>query len=191
MGGIASGADVRIAGLKVGSVTGLAIDPKSYQAVATFTVQPDIKLSADSSATIATGGLLGGNFISLATGGDDKMLADGGTITVTQSAVNLEDLLGKFIFNVGNLAEASQKQMDALKKAAAQWSVTDEVLWPGVDGAPVSCREKLRTLAENHDELRQVMQDTFEDALLMGVDEAAMRQILMQTVAQLRSPKRV
>ncbi|WP_158743213.1 outer membrane lipid asymmetry maintenance protein MlaD [Acidisphaera sp. L21] len=116
VGGISSGADVRIAGLKVGSVTNLQIDPKSYQAVATFTVQSDIKLSSDSSATIATGGLLGGNFISLATGGDEKMLADGGTITVTQSAVNLEDLLGKFIFNVGNLAEAAQKQMDTLKK---------------------------------------------------------------------------
>ena len=66
----------------------------------------------------------------------------------------------------------------------------DEMLWPGVDGTPVSCREKLRTLAENHEELRQVMQDAFEDALLMGVDEAAMRGILTQTVAQLRSPKR-
>lgn len=115
VGGIATGSDVRVAGLKVGSVTGLAIDPRSYQALATFTVQSDIKLSADSSATIATGGLLGGNFISLATGGDDKMLPDGGTITVTQSAVNLEDLLGKFIFNVGNLSEVAQKQMDTLK----------------------------------------------------------------------------
>ncbi len=116
VGGISNGADVRIAGLKVGSVTGLAIDPKSYQAVATFTVQSDIKLSADSSATIATGGLLGGNFVSLATGGDEKMLGNGGIITITQSAVNLEDLLGKFIFNVGNLADASQKQMEALKR---------------------------------------------------------------------------
>ena len=78
-------------------------------------MQSDIKLSSDSSATIATGGLLGGNFISLATGGDDKTLPDGGTITVTQSAVNLEDLLGKFIFNVGNLSEVAQKQMDTLK----------------------------------------------------------------------------
>ena len=115
VGGISSGADVRIAGFKVGSVTGMAIDPKTYQAVATFTVQSDIKMSTDSSATIATGGLLGGNFISLAPGGDEKMLGDGGVITVTQSAVNLEDLLGKFIFNVGNLADASQKQMQALK----------------------------------------------------------------------------
>ena len=117
IGGISSGADVRIAGLKVGSVTGLSIDPKSYQAVATFTVQSDIKLSDDSSATVATGGLLGGNFISLAPGGDEKVLANGGTITITQSAVNLEDLLGKFIFNVGSLADASQKQMDLMKKS--------------------------------------------------------------------------
>jgi phospholipid/cholesterol/gamma-HCH transport system substrate-binding protein len=116
IGGITTGADVRIAGLKVGSVTGLTLDPKTYQAVATFTVQSDVKLSEDSSATIATGGLLGGNFVSLAPGGDTKMLADGGTITITQSAVNLEDLLGKFIFNVGNLATAAQTQMDALKK---------------------------------------------------------------------------
>ncbi len=47
----------------------------------------------------------------MAPGGNDKTLADGGTITVTQSAVDLEDLLGKFIFNVGALADASQKQL--------------------------------------------------------------------------------
>ncbi len=62
--------------------------------------------------------------------------------------------------------------------------------WPQADGSPVSCREKLRTLAENHDELAQVMQDAFEDAVLMGVDETAMRGILSGMVAQLRSPKR-
>ena len=111
IGGITLGADVRVAGLKVGSVTALDIDPKTYQARATFTVRDDLKMSTDSSASIATGGLLGGNFLSLAPGGDTKMLTDGGVITVTQSAVNLEDLLGKFIFNVGNLADASQKQL--------------------------------------------------------------------------------
>ena len=115
VGGITTGADVRVAGLKVGSVTGLKIDPKTYQAVVTFTVQSDIRLSGDSSATIATGGLLSSNFVSLSTGGDDKALKDGDTITITQSAVNLEDLLGKFIFNVGNLADAAQKQMNTLK----------------------------------------------------------------------------
>ncbi len=63
-------------------------------------------------------------------------------------------------------------------------------LWPQPDGAPVSCREKLKTLAENHAELAQIMQDAFEDAVLIGVDETAMRAILIEMVAALESPKR-
>ena len=63
-------------------------------------------------------------------------------------------------------------------------------IWPQPDGTAVSCREKLRTLAENHEELAQVMQDAFEDAVLMGVDEAAMRAILADMVTALVSPKR-
>ena len=62
--------------------------------------------------------------------------------------------------------------------------------WPQPDGAPVSCREKLRTLTENHAELAEMMQDAFEDAVLMGVDEAAMRAILADMVRMLESPKR-
>ena len=62
--------------------------------------------------------------------------------------------------------------------------------WPGADGNPVSCREKLKVLAENHAEIAQVMRDAFEDAVLMGVDEAAMRRILTELVAALPSPKR-
>ncbi len=62
--------------------------------------------------------------------------------------------------------------------------------WPGADGSPVSCREKLRTLEENHREAAQVLQDAFEDAVLMGIDEAAMRAILMDMVAGLRGPRR-
>ena len=61
---------------------------------------------------------------------------------------------------------------------------------PGADGSPVSCREKLVQLAENHAEARQVLQDAFEDAVLMGVDEDAMRQIMADLVAGLRSPRR-
>ncbi len=62
--------------------------------------------------------------------------------------------------------------------------------WPQPDGSPVSCREKLKTLAENHAELAQMMQDAFEDAVLMGVDEAAMRGILAAMSQALVSPKR-
>lgn len=63
------------------------------------------------------------------------------------------------------------------------------VRWPGADGNPVSCREKLRMLEENHAEAAQVLQDAFEDAILMGVDEQAMREIMAGLVAGLRSPK--
>jgi hypothetical protein len=62
--------------------------------------------------------------------------------------------------------------------------------WPGADGQPISCREKLKMLAENHEEAAQVLRDTFEDAVLMGVDEAAMRRLLTDLVAALPSPKR-
>lgn len=62
--------------------------------------------------------------------------------------------------------------------------------WPGLDGNAVGCREKLRVLAENHAELAQVMQDAFEDAVLMGVDEQAMREVLIGMVQGLESPKR-
>jgi len=60
--------------------------------------------------------------------------------------------------------------------------------WPQPDGTPVSCREKLKVLAENHAELAQMMQDAYEDALLMGVDPQAMRDILAAMIANLRKP---
>jgi hypothetical protein len=68
-------------------------------------------------------------------------------------------------------------------------SLDPPAVWPGADGAPVSCREKLKMLAENHAEAVQVLRDVFEDAVLMGVDEAAMRKILTDLVAALPSPK--
>ena len=64
------------------------------------------------------------------------------------------------------------------------------ITWPGTDGYPIACREKLKTLNENHREAAEVLQDAFEDAVLMGVDEAGMRAIMAEMVAGLRSPKR-
>lgn len=111
IGSLAIGSDVRIAGVKVGSIVDTAYDPKSYRAKVDFTVAPDVRLPTDSSAQISSAGLLGGASLSLVPGGADAMLAEGQAIGITQSAASLEDLLGKFIFNVGNLADASQKQL--------------------------------------------------------------------------------
>lgn len=119
IGVVGAGADVRIGGVKVGSVTGTSIDPQTFQAIVSFTVQGNLKLPTDSSATISSGGLLGGGFVSVTPGGADQMLADGGTVTITQSASNLEDLLGKFIFNVGSLADATQKSLRERQSEAA------------------------------------------------------------------------
>jgi len=63
-------------------------------------------------------------------------------------------------------------------------------LWPGADGQPISCREKVKQLVGNHAEAAQFLADALEDAVLMGVDETAMRTILTEMVTSLPSPKR-
>ena len=107
--GLAVGADVRVAGVKVGSVMSARVDPQSFQAEVNFTVQNTVKLPADTSAEVTSDGLLGGKYLSLVPGGDEKTLAAGGTVTITQSAISLEQLLGKFIFSVSNLASEQKK----------------------------------------------------------------------------------
>jgi len=109
--GVSVGSDVRLAGVKVGSVTATGVDPKTYQAQVTFSVMSSLRLPVDSSAEIASDSILGGKVLSLVPGGDEKMLADGGEVTITQSAVSLEQLLGKFIFNVGDLSSNVQKML--------------------------------------------------------------------------------
>ena len=105
--GLSVGTDVRIAGVKVGSIRAISLDPKTYLAEVVFSVQKDVALSTDTSATVSTDGLLGGKYLALATGGEDKMLQPGGTVTITQGSINLETLIGKYIFpsvgkNAGN-----------------------------------------------------------------------------------------
>ena len=102
--GLNVGADVRIAGVKVGSISGETIDPRTYQAIVDFSVRDDVKIPKDSSAEITSESLLGGKYLSLSPGGDEAMLQPGQTITITQSSVSLEALLGKFIFSASSLA---------------------------------------------------------------------------------------
>lgn len=101
--GLNVGADVRLAGVKVGSVTSARVDPQTFQAEVTFTVQNAVKLPRNSSTEITSDGLLGGKYLSISPGGDEKTLGAGGTVTITQSSVNLEQLLGKFVFSMANL----------------------------------------------------------------------------------------
>jgi phospholipid/cholesterol/gamma-HCH transport system substrate-binding protein len=105
--GLNPGADVRIAGVKVGSVLDMRVDPKSFLAEVTLSVGDQIHLPKDSSAEITSESLLGGKFLNLSPGGDAKEIPPGGTITITQSSISLEQLLGKFIFSATSMGSKS------------------------------------------------------------------------------------
>jgi phospholipid/cholesterol/gamma-HCH transport system substrate-binding protein len=112
--GLAVGSDVRLAGVKMGSVTSARVDPQTFQAEVVFTVQNAVKLPRDSSAEVTSDGLLGGKYLSLVPGGDEQTLAAGSAVTITQSSISLEQLLGKFIFSVSSLS-GQQKGSEAPK----------------------------------------------------------------------------
>ncbi len=104
--GLNNGADVRIAGVKVGAVTSQRINPESFQAEVTLSVDRSLRLPTDTSAEITSEGLLGGKYVSLVPGGAERFLANGARITETQGSVSLESLLGRFIFSVTQMNSA-------------------------------------------------------------------------------------
>lgn len=99
IGGLKPRAPVRSAGVTVGRVTSIKLDPKTYQGLVTLEVDREVQFPKDSSARILTSGLLGDQYIGLEAGGEDKNLAPGDTIKQTQSAVVLESLISQFLFN--------------------------------------------------------------------------------------------
>ena len=105
--GISVGSDVRVSGLKVGTVTAQKLDPVTFQAIVRFNVDAAVHLPLDSSAAITSEGLLGGSFVSLIPGGDSEMLAPGDEITDTQGATDLMGLIGSAINRSGSDAPAS------------------------------------------------------------------------------------
>ena len=97
--GITSGSEVRLSGIKIGSVTNTALDQKTYQAVLTLAVDQKYNLPTDSSAQISSEGLIGGKYLSLTAGSEENFLKNGDEIKYTQSPVNIETLIGKMIYN--------------------------------------------------------------------------------------------
>lgn len=98
--GLDSGSAVRISGVKVGQVVGIALDPKTYRAVVSMNINEGVKIPKDTAAVVASEGLLGGKFMSLAPGGDEEMMKAGDEIAMTQSTPGLEQLLGQVIFSL-------------------------------------------------------------------------------------------
>lgn len=99
LGGLKVRAPVKSSGVVVGRVSGVSFDNATYRAVVTLSLEKQYEFPADSSASILTSGLLGEQYIGITPGGDEKMLAQDGTIQYTQSAVVLEELISKFLYS--------------------------------------------------------------------------------------------
>ncbi|NNU80668.1 outer membrane lipid asymmetry maintenance protein MlaD [Halovulum dunhuangense] len=97
--GVSVGTDVRMAGVKIGSVTGLNLNPDTYRADLVFTVDDGIMVPDDSDVKIASEGLLGGSYVELTPGGSEFMLAEGDEILLTQSSVSFLNLMMRFVTN--------------------------------------------------------------------------------------------
>lgn len=110
IGGLKVRAPVRSAGVTVGRVAAITFDNQSFQGIVTMELEQKFQFPKDTSAKILTAGLLGDQYIGLEPGGDDKNLAQGDTVQMTQSAVVLENLIGQFLYN-----KAAEGSADAKK----------------------------------------------------------------------------
>lgn len=99
IGGLKPKASIKSAGVLVGRVTDISLDMERYEAKVVMSLDKRYQFSSDTSAKILTSGLLGEQYIGLEVGGDEVMLKDGDELKMTQSAVVLEDLIGKFLYS--------------------------------------------------------------------------------------------
>ncbi|MCH9852653.1 MAG: MlaD family protein [Alphaproteobacteria bacterium] len=96
--GLRVGNDVRIGGVKIGSVEKLAINPDTFQAQVTMAIRNDVLLPTDTAVAIISDGLLGGAYMRVNPGSDAQKIADGGKFTIIEQSATLEELLGKAVF---------------------------------------------------------------------------------------------
>ncbi len=99
IGGLKTKASIKSAGVLVGRVTDISLDMERYEARVVMSLDKRYQFSKDTSAKILTSGLLGEQYIGLEVGGDEAMLKDGDELKMTQSAVVLEDMIGKFLYS--------------------------------------------------------------------------------------------
>jgi len=113
--GLRTGGDVRISGIKVGSIISQTLDPKTYLAVVHMTIDPSVKLPTDTVAQIASSGLLGDKYLSLVPGGAEETIPPGGRIQFTQPAISLESLIGQYIFSNQAPQKSGAPEMPSLE----------------------------------------------------------------------------
>jgi phospholipid/cholesterol/gamma-HCH transport system substrate-binding protein len=107
--GVAIGSDVRVAGIKIGTVIGQSLNPENFQAHLDMAIKSDLKLSEDTSAKITSEGLLGSKFVSLEPGGSETKMVDGGVISYTQGAVDIWSIISQAMFSKKSTAEAPKQ----------------------------------------------------------------------------------
>ena len=98
IGGLTAGSDVRVNGIKVGTVTDSRLDPETFDAVVEMSIKPDLKLPVDTVAAIGSEGIVGGKYIRLTPGSEKETLVANGLITKTRDFRSLEDQVGEIIF---------------------------------------------------------------------------------------------
>lgn len=102
IGSLKVNAPIKVSGFIVGRVQDIQLNPKTYQAQVIMQINDKYRFTVDSSAQIFTTGLLGEQYISLQSGSDTDYLKNGATMNMTSSALVLEDLIGKFMTNIGS-----------------------------------------------------------------------------------------
>jgi phospholipid/cholesterol/gamma-HCH transport system substrate-binding protein len=105
--GVSVGTDVRVAGVKIGSVVDFTLNPENFQANVVMELDPKVKLTEDATAKVTAEGLLGSKFISLEQGGAETMLAAGGIISNTQGAVDIWSLISQAMFEKNSAPPAA------------------------------------------------------------------------------------
>ena len=109
-GGLHSGSTVLLAGVTVGRVEGIRMESADYSAIVTLRILSALRLPSDSMASIKTSGLIGDKFVALSPGAEETYLEPGARITMTESAVDLESLIGKMAFGAVDKADEKKDQ---------------------------------------------------------------------------------
>jgi phospholipid/cholesterol/gamma-HCH transport system substrate-binding protein len=133
VGSLAVGSDVRVSGIKVGTVTHEDLDPQTYLATVQMSIDPKVQIPDDSAVRIAQDGLLGGNYLVIEPGGSDDMLRPGSTIAHSQGAVDLLSLVGQAIFSAGGKGGGGGEHAVPPSPGAADPLAAPGLGMPGLD----------------------------------------------------------